>query len=100
MDASIPVIILAISFIVLLIWQIKISHTQSGLLSQQYDAMQNLITRQETAVNQAHQVESGLTKLAQDLIETAKTDDTAKAIAAKYIQHNNAATAASPSPAP
>jgi hypothetical protein len=96
MDASIPVIILAISFIVLLIWQIKISHTQSGLLSQQYGVFQNAITRQEPQVNQAHQVETNLAKLAQDLIDTAKTDDTAKAIAAKYIQHNSAAPAASP----
>jgi hypothetical protein len=92
----VPILLLSITFIVLLIWQINLAHSQSGQLASQHDAMENAITRQTTAVNQAHQLESSVEKLANDLIDAAKTDDAAKAIAAKYIRNNSATPAASP----
>jgi len=88
MDAFVPLVLLSVSFIVLLGWQV--SNTSS-----QRTQLENAITRQEPAVNQSHQVQASLAKLAEDLLQAAQTDDTAKAIAAKYIQHN-ANAAASP----
>ena len=89
MDAFIPLVLLSISFIVLLGWQLSNFSTQRGQL-------ENAITQQEPAVNQSHQVQATLAKLANDLLEAAQTDDKAKAIANKYIRPNNAAPAASP----
>jgi hypothetical protein len=86
MDAFVPLVLLSISFIVLLGWQVSNTTAQRTLL-------ENAITRQEPAVTQSHQVQAGLAKLAEDLLQAAQTDDTAKAIAAKYIQHNGGAAA-------
>ena len=94
LDAFIPVVLLALSFIVLLGWQVSNTSTQKGLF-------EDAIKRQEPAVNQAQQMVTGLTKLATDLLDAAQTDDTAKAIAAKYVQKNGtAAPAASPAASP
>ncbi len=71
----------------LLGWQVSNTSTQRTLL-------ENAITRQQPAVNQSQQVQAGLAKLATDLLQAAQTDDTAKAIAAKYIQNNGGAGAA------
>lgn len=84
MDAFIPLVLLSISFIVLLGWQVSNSSSQRTLL-------ENAITRQEPAVNQSDKVQAGLAKLANDLLEAAQTDGTAKAIADKYIRGNGPA---------
>ncbi len=90
MDAFIPLVLLAISFIVLLGWQVSNASTQRTLL-------ENAIENQKTAVAQSQQVQAGVKKLAADLVEAAQTDELARAIAAKYIKPNpNAAPAASP----
>jgi hypothetical protein len=82
MDAFIPLVLLSVSFIILLAWQVKMSSTQKELF-------ENAITRQEPAVNQSQQVQASVTKLVTDLLEAAQTDDTAKAIVTKYkIQQN------------
>ena len=88
--AFIPIALLAISFIVLLGWQVGNTSTQRGLL-------QSAISRQESSVTQANQVKANLAKLAGDLLQTAQTDDTAKAIATKFGIRGNA-PAASPAP--
>lgn len=81
MDAFIPLVLLSISFIVLLAWQVSITSTQRGQL-------ETAISRQGPQVAQAEQVQAGLKKLAGDLMQAAQTDGTAKAIAAKYIKSN------------
>jgi Spy/CpxP family protein refolding chaperone len=81
--------ILAITLIVLLGWQVNLTHSQRN-------QMNDLFERQKPAVAQAQQVEAGLTKLVNDMMEAAQTDDTAKQIIAKYVQKNPAAPAASP----
>jgi preprotein translocase subunit YajC len=96
-DAFIPLVILAISLIVLLGWQVSESSTQRTML-------ENALTRGQAAVTQAQQVQGTVSKLATDLLQAAQTDDTAKAIVNKYNIKENApagdasAPAASPSP--
>ena len=76
--------------LVLLGWQVSVASTQRGLL-------ETTIKNQEAAITQSDQVQAGVRKLASDLMEAAQTDDTAKAIAAKYIKSSGgAAPAASP----
>jgi hypothetical protein len=90
LDAFIPLVLLSISLIVLLGWQINISTTQRTQLD-------SLITRQVPAVTQAQKVEQGVSKLVSDLLTAAQTDTTAKAIVDKYqIKSNGASAAASP----
>jgi hypothetical protein len=93
MDAFIPLVLLALSFIVYLGWQVSNASTQRGQL-------ENLITRQDPAVNQSKQLQTSLGKLAGDLLQAAQTDDTARRIAEKYgIKENGAAPSdAAPSP--
>ena len=90
MDAFIPLVLLSVSIIVLLGWQVSVSSTQKS-------AIENAITRQTPAVNQAQQVQGSVSKLVTDLLQAAQTDEGARAIVAKYkIQQNGAA----PSPTP
>jgi hypothetical protein len=90
LDAFIPLVILSIGFIVLLGWQVNVSSSQRTML-------ENAITRQTTAVNQAQAIQDSVTKLATDLLQAAQTDDTAKAIVTKYHITQNA-PASSPAP--
>jgi hypothetical protein len=89
MCAFFPLVLLSLSFIVLLGWQVSNTSAQRGLL-------ESAISRQEAAVTQSNQVQTTLAKLAGDLLQAAQTDDTAKAIAAKYGIQSNAGAAASP----
>ena len=91
-NAFIPLVVLSLSFIILLGWQVHNSSTQRSLF-------EDAIKRQEPAVNQSNQVQAGLAKLATDLLEAAQTDDTAKQIAAKYIQKNGTPGTPAASPA-
>jgi preprotein translocase subunit YajC len=77
MDAFIPLVILAISLIVLLGWQVSQTSSQRTML-------ENALTRGEAAVTQAQQVQGTVSKLAQDLLDAAQTDDTAAQIVKKY----------------
>jgi hypothetical protein len=80
-------VILSISFIVLLAWQVSNFSTQRKMLQTNIDS-------QQQAVAQSDQVQASLVKLASDLLQTAQTDDVAKAIATKYgIQQNGTAAA-------
>lgn len=90
MDAFVPLVLLSVSIIVLLGWQVSVSSTQKSLI-------QSAITRQEPAVAQAQQVQASVSKLVANLLAAAQTDDGAKAIVAKYkIQQSGPA----PTPAP
>jgi hypothetical protein len=76
-DAFIPVIILSISVIILLGWQVKLSSAQKTL-------MQDALTRGTPALNQSQQVQASVSKLVTDLMQAAQTDGTARAIVSKY----------------
>ena len=77
-SAFIPLTLLAVSLLIVFIWQLSnISSQRSGL--------QNLIQNQQQAVQQSHQVQAGLEKIVGDLLDLAQGgDDDAKAIVAKY----------------
>ena len=79
MDAFIPLALLAISFIVLLAWQVNNASSQRAMY-------ENAIASQQDQVDKAKQVEASVTKLAQDLIVLAQTDGTARAIEQKFIR--------------
>jgi preprotein translocase subunit YajC len=93
MDAFIPLVILAISMIVLLGWQVSMTSSQRTML-------ENALTRGEAAVTQAQQVQGTVSKLASDLLEAAQTDDTAKAIVAKYNIKQNGPAGGGPAASP
>ena len=77
LDAFIPIVIIAITLIVLLGWQVSQTSSQRTML-------ENALTRGEAAVTQAQQVQGTVSKLAQDLLDAAQTDDTAAQIVKKY----------------
>ena len=86
-DLFIPVMLLATTMIVLLIWQIVITSNSKTQL-------ENAITRQEPAVNQSNKVQAGVSKLLTDLLAAAQTDAGAQAIVTKYkIQQTGTASA-------
>ena len=97
LDAFIPIVIIAITLIVLLGWQVSQISTQRTML-------ENALTRGEAAVTQAQQVQGTVSKLATDLLDASQTDDVAKQIITKYNIKQTAPTgdtgipAASPSP--
>ena len=81
-------VLLSLSFILLLGWQVSNMSTQRSRL-------EDAISGQQPAVTQAQQVQATLGKLAGDLLEAAQTDGTAKAISDKFgIKQNGAPAAA------
>jgi hypothetical protein len=77
MDAFIPLVLLSISLIVLLGWQIYNTNSERGQL-------ESVITRQVPAITQSQKVQDSVTKLVNDLLTASQTDATAKAIVDKY----------------
>jgi preprotein translocase subunit YajC len=92
-DAFIPLVILAISMIVLLGWQVSMTSSQRTTL-------ENGLTRGEAAVTQAQQVTATVSKLATDLLEAAQTDDTAAQIVKKYNIKQNSPVGGEPGASP
>lgn len=92
MTPFIPLTLLAVSFLILLVWQLSNIYSQrSGL--------QNLIQNQQQAVQQSGQVQAGVKKLANDLLDLAQNGDAdAKAIVDKYkiSRQGDAASSATP----
>ena len=74
----VPLTLLAVSLLIVLIWQLSnISTQRSGL--------QNLIQNQQQGVQQSHQVQVGLEKIVNDLLDLAQSGDAdAKAIVTKF----------------
>ena len=93
-SAFLPLTILALSFA--LIMGSEVYNTKA-----QRDLLINGVVQRKPAVQQSLQVQSGLQKLAMDLLDAAKDDNDAKKIIAKYnIQVSGnpvVAPAASPS---
>ena len=97
----VPFVILSISVIAFLGWQSKVFSEQSsishGAKTKLEEAYQNTVPKMDEAVAQSKKSKAGLEKLALDIIELAKTDPDAKAIAAKYVQSQKPAQAPAPS---
>jgi hypothetical protein len=77
MDLFIPFVILSVSVIILLAWQVYNFSTQRT-------TYENTITRAEPSVSQAQHLQESVSKIAADLMTAAQTDDLAKEIVAKY----------------
>ena len=82
-DAFLPLTLLAVSFLVLFIWQLM-------NVSNQRAAIQNTLSRQEEVVKQSQQVQANLEKLVIDVLELRRAGDAdAEALVQKYgIQQN------------
>src|SRR5690242_5839631 len=76
-NGFLPLTLLAVSWIIVLVWQL-------GLTGQAKGNARTLRDQQTKLVEQSKAVQAGLERLARDLVEVAKTDDDAKAIVAKY----------------
>jgi len=90
----IPLTLLAVSLLIVFIWQLS-------NISSQRVALQNLIQSQQQAVQQSRQVQAGLEKLVNDLLDLSQSgDEDAKAIVTKYgIARQGGTAAVAPSPA-
>lgn len=76
-DAFIPVVLIALSLISLLVWQLSIASAQRSVLLA-------TIARQEETVRNSRKTQANLEKFARDLAEAAKTDSAARALVQKY----------------
>ena len=91
-----PVMLVGLSLIAVLVWQLRAATQVKEHGAQMRD-------QQVKLVNQSRREQAGLQKFARDLIEVAKTDDEAKAIVTKYgiaVTNSGAAAPAAPAPAP
>jgi cytoskeletal protein RodZ len=90
-----PVMLVGLSLCSILVWQLIVANQVREHGTQMRD-------QQVKVVEQSRKVQAGLQKFARDLIEVAKTDETAKAIVTKYgiAVTNPAAAAPAPQPSP
>ena len=93
-NGFVPLVLIALSVIIVLTWEL-VTGSQARRNGQQ------LREQQSKLVEQSKQIQTGLEKLARDLINVASTDSDAKALVAKYqINVTNPAPAATASPTP
>ena len=93
-NGFVPLVLIALSVIIILTWELMTGSQarRNGL---------QLRDQQSKLVEQSKQIQTGLEKLARDLINVASTDNDAKALVAKYqINVSNPAPAVSASPSP
>ena len=91
-NGFIPLCLIGFSVIIILVWELMIA-------GQARSNGRQLREQQTKVVEQSKQIQTGLEKLARDLIDTAKTDDDAKALVSNYnISVSSPAPSASPSP--
>ena len=82
-----PLVLVALSFVLVLIFQVSMQMPQRNLL-------QNIIKQNERNVEQSVQLQSRLQKLVMDIMEASKNDKDAQSIIAKYgIQMTGASAA-------
>lgn len=81
-----PIVLLALSVLFALIWQLT-------AIKNQRNELQNAITRLQEPAKQSQQVQGSLQKLVTELLELSKTDSQAKAIVDKYGIRQNDPTA-------
>lgn len=90
----IPLLLIALSFIIILGWELYVG-------SQARTNGLRLREQQSKLVDQSKQIQTGLEKIARDLINVSTNDEDAKALVAKYrININNPAPAAAPAASP
>src|SRR5436309_2557282 len=83
-----PLVLIALSFIIILAWELYVG-TQARTNGLQ------LRDQQSKLVDQSKQIQTGLEKIARDLVNVAATDPDAKALVTKYnINISNPAPAA------
>ena len=87
-NGFVPACLIAASLIIILVYELTVA-------SQARSNAKQLRDQQTKVVEQSRQIQTGLEKIARDLIEVAKTDDDAKALVSKY-----AISVASPAPSP
>jgi hypothetical protein len=95
-NGFVPLLLIALSLILILTWEL-VTGSQARANGRQ------LREQQSKLVDQSKQIQTGLEKLARDLINVAGTDPDAKAIVTKYqinISNPNPAPTASASPSP
>ena len=90
-NGFIPACLISVSLIIILTYELMVAGQTRANARQ-------LREQQTKLVDQSKQVQSGLEKIARDLIEVSKTDDDAKAIVTKY-NISVANPVASPAPA-
>ena len=94
-NGFVPLVLVALSFIIILTWEL-VTGNQARANGRQ------LREQQSRLVEQSKQIQSGLEKLARDLINVANSDNDAKALVAKYqinISNPTPTGSAAPSPA-
>ena len=92
-NGFIPLVLIALSVIIILTWELKTG-------SQARQNGQQLREQQSKLVEQSRQIQIGLEKLARDLINVANSDPDAKALVAKYQINISGGTAATPAASP
>lgn len=100
---GIPFALLALSFAILLIFQVVNLRKQEKSMIEGKQQLTSLISQREALVKQSGDLQAKLQALAVDLLELAKNNEKAKAIVQKYNiqqQANPAAPAAAPAAAP
>ncbi|RYD83472.1 MAG: hypothetical protein EOP84_07845 [Verrucomicrobiaceae bacterium] len=94
-----PFALLAISFAVLLVYQIINLNKQHSAMQETKQQMSTAIEQREALVKQSTELQSKLQAVAVDLLALAQTNEKAKAIVQKYnIQQNAPAPGAQPAP--
>jgi hypothetical protein len=100
----VPIVLISLSLIFMFIWQLKTISTQSDMLhstKQKIDEVaNNQLPKLDEQVQQSKKIQTGLEKLAYDLLDLAKTDPDAKAIVQKYNIQSQQPPAAAASPTP
>ena len=88
-----PVLLIGLSFILVLSWEIRI-----GMATRR--SAQQLQEQQVRLVDEAQRVQNGLEKLVRGLVDLSKTDDEAKKIVTKFGIKVNNPTVPTATPAP
>jgi uncharacterized protein YoxC len=95
----VPFAILAISFAVLLIYQIVNVNKQHSTMQETKTQLAQAITQRDALVKQSGEVQAKFQAMLTDLLQLAQTNEKAKAIVQKYniaLNPNAAPTAAAP----
>jgi len=96
---SLALILLAASFLVVLVFQMSINLRLKGEQEAMSKQLAEIQEQRTPLVEQAKKVQSGLQALAEDLLKLAETDSDAAALIKQFnIQRNDPAPAPSPAP--
>jgi hypothetical protein len=92
-----PLLILSLSFLIFVIYQITLVSQQRAQLKTAREQLTTLVEQSKPVVAQARQAQQVLEKVAHDLVAIANEDEVAKAVVTKYgIQLSQAPNAQAP----